>query len=378
MNGLSIMCGSFVLVGLIATVFIMGGCGPTVMPPIAALDTPEHHVFSGMKLLERDRNLDAEREFNFAMELDPQYSPAYRGLGLVSGCKGDFRAALQHMSRAEELAEGKQEKALAYVGFMRIYTQQKAKGWLEEVEKYFEKAIETLNDLPEMPDPFYYMGMAYKEAYRFGDAAGGFKKVLEINKTLMSKADRQLKLVQKIERAMPSTLIGKDIALREKVRRIDVAALFIRELNLDRIYDKVRPTQVGEVSIPPDVKDHPLSIDVQIVIRLGIKGLDTFPNGTFAPNECIVKASYAMMIEDIIGTVTNDPSITTKYTGSASPFVDVKNDVPYFNAVMVCTTRGIIEAKGGVRQNVFGPMDPVSGAEAILAIRRLKEDLGIF
>jgi Tfp pilus assembly protein PilF len=377
MNGLSMRCGSFVLVGLIAGAFIIGGCAPTVMPPIAALDTPEHHVSSGMKLLERDRISDAEREFSFAMELDPQYSPAYRGLALVSAYKGDFVAAFQHMPKAEELAMGKQEKALAYVGFMRLYTQQKAKGWLEEVEKYFEKATETLSDLPEMPDPFYYMGMAYKEAYRFGDAAGGFKKVLEINKTLMSKADRQLKLVQKIERAMPRTLIGKKIALREKVRRIDVAALFIQELNLDTIYDRLRPTQVREIPIPPDVKDHPLSIDVQIVIRLGIKGLDTFPNGTFAPNEYIVKASYAMMIADIIGTVTNDPSITTKYAGSASPFADVKNDVPYFNAVMVCTTRGIIEAKGGVRQNVFGPMDSVSGAEALLAIRRLKDDLGI-
>jgi hypothetical protein len=56
----------------------------------------------------------------------------------------------------------------------------------------------------------------------------------------------------------------------------------------------------------------------------------------------------------------------------------VSNDVPYFNAVMVCTTRGIIEAKGGMKQSIFGPMDSVSGAEAVLAIRRLKEDLRLF
>jgi hypothetical protein len=232
--------------------------------------------------------------------------------------------------------------------------------------------------LPEMPDPYYYMGVAYKEAFRLSDAAGAFKKVLEINKTLMSEADHQLTMVQKIERAMPSTPIGKKVALLEKVRRIDVAALFIQELKLDKAYEGFKSTRMSDVPIPPDVKDHPLRTDVQRAITLGIKGLDTFPDGTFAPFEPIVRASYAMMIADIIGTVTNDPSLANKYQGAASPFVDVRNDVPYFNAVMVCTNRGIMEARDSVSHTIFGPMDSVSGAKALLAIRRLKEDLRLF
>jgi Tfp pilus assembly protein PilF len=377
MDGFTWRSGFLASMGLIAAVLLLGGCAPMTRVPITNLDTPEHHAYSGMRLLEKGRVADAEREFASAMALDQKYAAAHRGLGLVLGYKGTFKAAFQHMAKAEELAEGKQEKALAYVGFMRLYMQQKGEGWLEEVESYFRDAMKTLKDLPEMPDPYYHMGIAYKEAFRFSDAAGAFKKVLEINKTLMSKADHQLTLVMKIERAMPSTLIGKKVALLEKVRRIDIAALFIQELKLDKAYEGVRPPS-GDVPIPPDVKDHPLKTDVQRVITLGIKGLDTFPDGTFAPNESILRASYAMMIADIIGTLTNDPSLANKYRGSISPFADVRNDVPYFNAVMVCTTRGIIEAKDGMRQSIFGPMDSMSGAEALLAIRRLKEDLRLF
>lgn len=378
MDGFSWRSGFLTFMGLIAAVLLIGSCAPMTRVQVTTLDTPEHHAHSGMRLLEKGKIADAEREFESAMALDQKYAAAYRGLGLVLGYKGDSEAAFQYMSKAEGLAEGKQEKALAYVGFMRLYTKQKGEGWLEEAENCFRDAMKTLKDLPEMPDPYYHMGVAYKEAFRFSDAAGAFKKVLEINKTLMSEADHQLALVQKIERAMPSTLIGKKVALLEKVRRIDVAALFIQELNLDKAYEGVRPPKGDDVPMPPDVKDHPLKTHVQRVIKLGIKGLDTFPDGTFAPDESILRASYAMMIADIVGTLTNDPLLANKYKGSISPFADVRNDVPYFNAVMVCTTRGIIEAKGGLRQSIFGPMDSISGAEALLAIRRLKEDLKLF
>jgi len=378
MNGLTWRNGFLVFGGLIVAVFLIGGCAPRARMPIPTLGTPEHHTDSGMKLLEQGKLVDAEREFELAMELDCCYAPAYRGLAIVVGYRGESKAALRYMTKAEELAEGKQEKAMAHVGFMRLYTQQNGEGWLERVENCFRDAMKTLRDLPEMPDPYYHMGIAYKEAFRFSDAAGAFKKVLEINKTLMSEADHQLTVVQKIGRAMPTTPIGKRIALLEKVRRIDVAALFIRELKLDRVYEGIRGPGTSEAPMPPDVKDHPLRTDVQKVIALGIKGLDPFPDGTFAPDEYILRASYAMMIEDIISSFTNDTSLKEKYIGSVSPFADVRNDVPYFNAVMVCSIRGIIEAKGGMKQSIFGPMDSVSGAEAVLAIRKLKEDLRLF
>lgn len=378
MEGLTLRHGMAVLISCLAAVFLVGGCAPKQHAPIPILGTPKHHAYNGERLLENGKLADAEREFALAMELDPEYAPAHRGLGIVLGYRGNWKNAFQHMINAEQLAEGRQEKALAHVGFMRLYTQRKGEGWLDKAASCFRDAMKTLRGLPEMPDPYYYMGLAYRDAFRFCDSAGAFKKVLEINKTLISQADRQLTLVKKIERAMPTTLVGKEIALLEKVTRIDVAALFIRELKLDTVYENFGALSIGKAPVPPDVRDHPLRDEVQRAIKLDIKGLDTFPNGTFAPDEYILRASYAMMMADIIGTLTHDPSLKTKYNDTISPFADVRNDVPYFNAVMVCTTRGIMEAKGGMKNSIFGPMDSVSGAEAVLAIRRLKEELRLF
>ncbi len=184
---------SFVFLSFFSFILITSGCAPKARPTIINLDTPEHHVFSGMKLLENGRILDAEREFNLAKELDPKYSLAYKGLGLVLGFKGNYEVAFQNMSRTKELAKSKEEKALAYVGLMRLYIQQKGNNWLENVEDNFNKAKLILKSLP---DSYFYMGIAYKEAHKFGDAAEAFKKVLLINKTFIDKANHQLKLVQ--------------------------------------------------------------------------------------------------------------------------------------------------------------------------------------
>ena len=386
------LCLSLVFLWLFSFILTICGCAHKTKVPISTLNTPEHHVFTGMKLMESGKLSDGEREFNLAKELDHKYAPACRGLGLIFAYKGEFKPALKNMSRAKKLATSKEEEVRVYVGFMRLYALQRDKDWLDNVEDNFKKANKILKKIhKEWPDPYFYMGLAYKEAYQFSDATERFKKVLEINTTFVDKADYELKLLQKIERALPGTTIGKKVALLEKVKRVDVAALFIQEMKLDKIYEKFRPKKFDtsfkspgqsssayQTPVPGDVVDHPLRTDVQTVVTLKIKGLSSFPNGTFAPNEFITRASYAMMIADIISTISNDPSLDTKYIGNVSPFADVRNDLPYFNAIMVCTTRGIIEAEMGLRQNIFNPMGSVSGADALLIIRRVKEGLKIF
>ena len=114
------------------------------------------------------------------------------------------------------------------------------------------------------------------------------------------------------------------------------------------------------------------------VIPLKIKGLRVFPNGRFEPNQSITRASYAMMIADVIGTVSNDPSLGTRYIGTVSPFTDVRNDDHYFNAIMVCTIGDIIKPEIGFRQGIFHPMGNVAGVDALLILRRMKEHLKTF
>jgi hypothetical protein len=365
--------------GCLLVVLVWGlgfwGCAPKALrQPAGPMDTPQHHVFSGMTLLDKMDLDEAIREFNLALELDSTYSPGQEGLGLALGYKNDFDAAYDAMSKAKKYSKTKEEEAMAYVGFMRLHTLEKKKGWIDDVENYFHKAVGRVE---AMPEAYYYMGIAYKEDYRFNEAEKDFKQVLAINKNLVGQADEQMKLVQKIQRAMPGTEVGKKLTLQEKITRADCAAIFVHELRLEKVFENAGRPKGQQRPLPEDVKNHPLRTDVETIVGIGLRGLEVFPDGDFRPDDPVTRGVYAMMMEDIICAVTHDNGLSTKYIGTPSPFPDVSSDLPYFNAVMVCTTRGIMEAED-IRTGQFNPKGDVGGADALLIIRRLKETLKIF
>ncbi len=370
-------------------VLFLFACGPKAMAPKAKLDTPEHHVTNGTKLLKSGKIDAAFREFNRAKELDPKHSPAYVGLGLVSGYNSDFISGLENMKNAEKYARGNNQEIAVNVGYMRLYImsgEKVEKNWLKKVKTEFNKSTAISPDLPE---PYFYMGIAYKISFKFSEAANQFVKILELDKGYIKEADKEYALIQKIERAMPGSKVGKKIALVEKMTRADVAALFIEELKINELFAK-KTQKKFDVSykspekkfvtgmytkVPPatDIEDHVLKADIDAVIAIGIKGLQPFPDHTYKPYKTITRAEYAMMMEDILIKITGVDELATRFIGiiNVPVFPDMRNDLPFFNAVMVCTTRGIMTAKD-ITTGEFDPKGPVSGAEALLSIRILK------
>ena len=365
-------------------------CGPKAVAPRAELDTPEHHVSNGNKLLKSGKIDDAFSEFNRAKDLDPKHSPAYLGLGLVYGLKGDFENGFKAMKTAKKYAKVKDEEVAVEIGYMRLFIMGKEKvekNWLKEVEHKYKKAVKVS---PDLPDPYYYMGIAYKMSFEFRQAALEFTRVLDLDKDYVEEANREYAIIQKIERAMPGTSVGKKIALLEKITRADVAALFIEEVNIDELFSKRSPKKFdtsfkspdkgfasGEyVKVPPatDIDDHVLKADIDAVVAMGIKGLQPFPDHTFKPEQNVTRAEFAMMVEDILVKITRNEKLATMFIGNNSPFPDLRSDLPFFNAVMVCTTRGILEPKD-IGTGEFDPMGMISGADALLGIRALKTQI---
>ncbi len=378
----------FVIAGI--CLLLLAACGPKAVAPQAELDTSGHHVKNGNKLLRSGKIDAAYREFNRAKELDPRHSPAYVGLGLVYGLKSEFESGFKAMKKAEKYADDKEQKVAVNVGYMRLYIlggDEVTKNWLAEVENKFNSSIGYTKDLPE---PYFYMGLAYKLSYKFQKAAGKFIKVLELDKGYVEEADKEYAIIQRIQRAMPGSVVGKKIALLEKITRADVAALFIEELEVDEIFKKRLPKTydtafkapgkdfaAGQyVKTPPatDIANHVLKADIDAVIAMGIKGLQPSPDYKFNPDQIINRAEFAMMIEDILIKITGDDGLATKFIGNESPFPDLRNDLPFFNAVMVCVTRNILETKD-IATGEFQPMEAVTGAEALLSIRALKTQL---
>jgi len=347
------------------------GCASHTRQPATAMDTPEHHVFNGMKLLEEGRLDEAEKNFSLALELEPEHSRAHFGLGLVQGQNREFAAGFTSMKKAVTTAGDSREKALAHTGYMRLFLLEQADGWLDNVTVHYEKAVVYDKDLP---DPRYYMGLAYKEAKQYERAVREFEKVLTIDKALVKEADRELAHCQKVLRAMPGNVIGKNLAGEATITRADTAAILIHELEVDQLYARHGLTPEPRAAYPWDIRNHPLKAAVTSVLDMNLAGLHPFPGNEFKPDEPVTRAGFAMIIADIIATLSRDAGLRTRFIGQTTPYTDVAEDAPFFNAVMVCATRGIM-GPPDVLGHEFTPMGPVSGAEALLIIRHLKKKL---
>ncbi len=370
---------------LFTTILLLISCGPKARIPTSQLDTPEHHTYTGLRLLDQAKYADAQREFELATSLDPKYSKAYTGIALVKTATGEFAAAWDNLKMGWKYAKADDEKLFVYVSRIRYYTAGKVeKKWLDLAKDEFDNAI--LMDAKHAP-AYYFMGLAYKSALEFDLAGRMFSKVLDLKTDYISEADVQWNLIQKIQRAMPGTINGKIIAIVDRITRADAAALFMEELKIDVLYKKrtlktfdtsfkdpekaaVKPAAVTA----KDIADHPLKADIEGILEIGVRGLENYPDGNFHPAEIVTRAAYAMMLEDILIKVTGDNSLATKFIGSTSPFPDLRADLPYFNAIMVVTSRGIMEAKD-MTSGEFAPLNPVPGVDALLIIRKFKQEL---
>lgn len=377
--------------------FLMISCGPKAQQPLSQLDTPEHHVFTGIRLLNQEKYVDAGREFELALRLEPGYAKAHAGIGLVKAYQSDFTGGLAALKQAESRVRNDEEKIFVMVGFIRVNTLSHAaclrigteckpdEAWLKYSKDAFDRAV--LID-PKAAAAHYFMGEAYLTALDLDRAGRMFSRVLDLNGEYVREADGRWKLVQKIQRAMPGTLTGKKIALVERITRADVAALFLEELKIDVLYARRTPKSFDTAFKDPekaksavagrtgasDIGSHPLRADIEGMIRIGMRGLEVYPDGSFRPDERVDRATYAMMIEDILIRISGDNMLATRFIGSPSPFPDLRADLPYFNAVMVVTSRGLMEARDVV-SGAFAPLEPVGGADALLVIRKMREEL---
>jgi len=180
--------------------FLVCGCSQGTLPAWNYLDSADHHVRSGMKLLSMGKYDDAMREFDQAKALESNLSGAYAGSGLVLGYRGNFREAFHDMTKAVALAKNEQERIDAHVGLIRLYALGKASAsphWLERAEGVYEMVIESS---PENSAAHYFVGEAYREAGDFQKAKELFRKVLDIDGTYVVEAQNKLSLIEKIQR----------------------------------------------------------------------------------------------------------------------------------------------------------------------------------
>jgi len=372
---------------------MMVGCGPMAQQPLSRLDTPEHHALTGMRLINQGKVFDAGREFELALRLEPHSAKARTGAALVSAYGGDFPGARTLIDQASGDVRDDEEQLFVLVGSIRVDLLGRAAclrsggecmadgAWFASARTAFDRAL-ALD--PRAAEALYFMGECHLAALDLEAAGRMFSRVLDLGTERVAEADAGWKRVQKIQRAMPATETGKRIALLERVTRADAAALFMDELQIDALYAqralrgfatalKVSPKAGAQGAGPGDIAGHPLRADIEGVLRAGMRGFELFPDGSFRPAQPVDRADFAVMIEDILLRITGDGALDTRFAGSPSPFPDLEPDLPCFNAVMVVTSRGIMEP-WDPGTGAFAPLRPIAGLEALRVIRKLREE----
>jgi Tfp pilus assembly protein PilF len=336
-------------------------------------DTAAHHYATGMKFLETGELTRAQEEFERSRGLDPKYAPAYEGLGLVVLARGDLAAA---ESLLEESKSKDRKYVPAYLGLAKVFA---AKGDLDQARREAEAARRIA---PKNARVHIVLGQVYLTAFEFQRAEASFSQALELEPA-SAEARLEWDRSVKIRQAAPGTLVGKRIALADPITRGELAALLATELGIETHLRKRRPELFDPSFRPPgsppsapvtpetpvDLGSHWARNAIELVMRLHL--MDAYPDRSFRPDEPVTRAGLAMTLEQVLAVVTNDAGLKTRHVGQTSPFPDVRNDHFAFTAAMVVTTRGLMEAERP--SGAFRLANPVSGPEALLAIRKLAE-----
>ncbi len=395
------------LFALLLAVLLAAACaGKEPRRAAGVMDTPEHHYRTGMYFLDQKEPIQAMDAFNRALELNPEYGPALAGKGLAKAMLGG-EEALDDVRKGQRRAETPEEELRALIARIRALTSLAARDELEarklvrQSEATFDDAVELIADNPrlETGELYYYQGEVYLQALELERAEELYRRVLEVRRGYEEQARNRWEQVQKVRRAAPETHLGLRIALVERITRADMAALLVDELGFQHFFSRTqqaadsafrppapqdaswrdqsgRERRAGERLPLVDVAGHPLAQAVDLVTRYGIRGLQAYPDNTFRPDGELSRAEVAMILEDVLVRATNNPGLATSFIGRESPFPDLRADHPAFNAAMLLTTRGLLEAS--VRSGGFAPQDPVTGVDALLAVKRLKQELRVF
>ncbi|MBN1547974.1 MAG: S-layer homology domain-containing protein [Syntrophaceae bacterium] len=366
-------------------VVTIAACGSKKQKPTVKIEPPpDIYTDAGIKLLEQGMYDDAGREFTWALMQNEKNSRALTGQALVMVYRGDYKDALDSLKDGCKYARHDEEKLFCRVSRIRIYTvDRRDRRWFLETKEAFADALKID---PRSSAAYFYMGHAYKEHLNFDDAGKMFQEVIAINDRHVKEAEGEVAQIRQIQQAMAVSKTGRNIATSGYITRGDCAALLMEEIKLGKILaggrDDVTTLRTGKngdrsrTFSAKDISDHPQKVYIEEILRIGVTGLTKYPDGSFRPEECVNRATYAVIMEDVLSRLTGKNDLREQFEDHASPFADVSVDNPDYEVVMVVTSRGIMDFKDATKAE-FAPLAPVSGAEALSVIRKLKEDLDI-
>ena len=364
---------------LLFTVILLS-CGRPATIPQSPLDRPESHYRQGLIELESGKVIQAERAFNRSRSLDDNFPGYSVGMALLEMHFGEYHAA----RKSVESALRKDRNFLdAYVALGRIVSAEgvaldrNTRTWLAEAEDAYRKA-EKIDG--ENQDVMWYWAQSYAIAGELGPAREKLQEILSAGRgKWIAEALAEVERLQKAERSAPGSRAGIEIGLKSEITRAEWAALLIEELMLPKLLRKrghVDSSTALPAAWPPDIENSWANTWIREILQVGLIGLEVYPDGNFYPDNSLTRAQYAQANQAILILLSGDQSLRHAYMGQESRFPDLRADNYAYNALSLCLERGLLKISDR-RTGAVNPEGPVSGAEALLAIRELQNSFRV-
>jgi hypothetical protein len=106
---------------LILSLFLISACGPDTIFLRPGLDTPAQHVKNGHSLLSCGKIDAANAEFLRATTLDGNYVPAFVGIALVQGHRGNIDEGVETLNQAKGLTTTAEEEQAVDQGYRQLH-----------------------------------------------------------------------------------------------------------------------------------------------------------------------------------------------------------------------------------------------------------------
>ena len=349
----------------------------------------------GYALLAQGRTKDALARFDGAAAQAPRYGPALAGRGEALLASGQRDASLTAFEAALAADAGlvdlrRRIDALKLGRFEdRVSAARKASeaGRLDEAREAYASAIALSPDTAFL---YRELGLVELRRNNLPEAERSLQKAIAFDaadlKALSGLADvfaeqgnldgaievlerayaidRSDALKQRLdrlrERAQTSALPPEyaAIASQPQARRGDVAALVGVRLRLVLSAAKSRPAELAT-----DVRGHWAARWIVEVLRAGV--MDVFPNHTFQPAAVVRRSDLARVVSRVLALSSAMPGRTER---SRVSMTDVGVGHLSYDDISVAAASGVLPLENGN----FRPSRPVTGQEAVDAVRRLE------
>lgn len=271
------------------------------------------------KLADGGKLREARRVYEAAIAASPQSPFLYRELAVVERRDGDLASALSHAQKAAEL-DPNDTRSLTLIGEI-----------LESQQEY-AKALDA-----------YVAALA-----------------LEPNEALSNRIE-DLRERAAFD-AMPAEY--RTIESLPTVTRAQLAALL--GVRLDELLKRTRSRNAVVVT---DTRGHWAATWILSVVRAGL--MEVYPNHTFQPHSIVRRGDLAQAASRALALIAaENPRLDASWRNAKRHFPDVSPGHLSHTAASLTVEAGVMTT---LEDGSFQLAQPVTGAEAVAAVRRLEE-----